>query len=218
MKMLDTDWRLRKWLARGIATILILWPLTHMGLAKFHGLNSWKVAGWGMYAMAHPGSLGVHGIVLDEDLSELPTVDLGKAISRIQLAAYADGELHPMDYSTLTSEDDSRLGRMVMDMRVFRSRRAMRSMAQELRERLDQATADSDVLFLVVTPHLAPTDRISYTRTAAYLVTPDGEVEDLGELTSDHLTSPEILTEIVARASRHGRSPESRAPGGTPES
>jgi len=39
--------------------LLTLWPGVHIWLVKSYGVSAWKLAGWGMYAVPRPKSIGM---------------------------------------------------------------------------------------------------------------------------------------------------------------
>jgi len=77
--------------------LLTLWPLAHLGLAVGFGLNPWKLAGWGMYAVPQiPPTLRIVAHTPDElgsyELQTLPA-DLLPAAEAFLLARLGLGRL-----------------------------------------------------------------------------------------------------------------------------
>ena len=85
----------------GVLAVLSLWPIVHIALVKNFDLSSWKLAGFGMYAMPQrvPG-LRVHGIsdgrLRPLFLGEAPTWIIPE-LERFKRHRRALGNLHPPD-------------------------------------------------------------------------------------------------------------------------
>lgn len=185
----------RKWLGRALAAVLLIWPLLHIGLVHLRDLNSWKLAGWGMYATMHPNHVGIHGIVIQPGSRTLRDLEIGQAVATRHLAVHGD-DPRRISLRDLPPEDGQELRRLLDRVRVLRSRGAMVAAADRLRTVVSQPGAD--VLFLLVVPRLDLFAKRTYTETAAYLVR-DGRAQEIGRFATDREREEQILLALSER-------------------
>ena len=186
-------------MALGVMAVLMLWPIVHMVLSLRFDLNSWKYAGWGMYASTQPSEIALKVFLVEEEGWPLPSI--GPLLGATYVVAVRDGETTPVDLKSLIGTPDlRRLGKLGQWIRTTRENRHI----TELTDFLDDFAARQvsgtypNRLVLLSEFRLDLIARQTYVVTSIYL-NRGGKTRKVGVYGSDELKESEVLEEVNAR-------------------
>ena len=113
---------------------LTVWPAVHIALTRTHGINPWKLAGWGMYSAPQlPVGIGVTGLTTDAvgryELESLPLVLQPELVRFVRLRRNLGRLVEPkrlgralLDHYTAIDGIEIEVVHLVLDRRTARLR------------------------------------------------------------------------------------------------
>lgn len=187
--------------AKLFVVFLFAWPAVHIILSLFFGLNSWKLGGWGMYAMMFPNYIGVHAYLLEPG-AQLSKVDPDPVVAVYKATVVSPEGPREIDLDNLAPELERELDHILERIRVFQGDRYMRRMAALLRGIPPGLSRQGDVLYILSIPRLNVFDRYTYTDNVVYLVR-NGRVVSLGTYSTDSTSPQQLFAEIEEKITPH---------------
>lgn len=189
----------RIWLGLGFLGVLLTWPIVHMVLGVCCGLNSWKFAGWGMYASTQPHETEIKVFMVAEDGWPIP--EIGRVIHGTFVVAVNGGQGQQLDLRKLAGRPDLPRLRVVGDwVRTVRRGSQMREIASILAPFATEQVGGSypNSVVLLSEPRLNILDRYTYVLTSVYLNRGE-QTRKIGVYRSDKLSEAEALAQINAK-------------------
>jgi hypothetical protein len=194
--------RLRVKLVIILACVLIIWPVAHMTLSLFGGLNSWKLGGWGMYASIPPEDTYINVFLIGANSGPLEEMKVSSLIKPNRPSLYVNGKTVILDGRAFTGEIKSvDFASYTRDIVVFRRGSAIKAMVEQIQKHLLDPVAISHTLVFISHLRLSVSRRMAYTESEVYLIR-DGCLEKLGVYSSDQHEINDILNLIGDQVDR----------------
>lgn len=180
--------RLRFRIAVGFTACLMIWPLVHMMLVSFLGVNATKLAGWGMYCVVKPRDIGITVIFLEQHGESVEQLDLGTVAGRTRIVRIDNGEV--LELGSL-QEISPEVAKAVEYVQVFRTGITIHRLVKHVKSAMEKMPTEP-VLVLVSEQRISPLGHRSFIDITKYRSRGD-LTEFMGSYRSDTATTADIL-------------------------
>ena len=181
-----------------IVSFLTVWPIAHLVWATFFNLNSWKLAGWGMYARVQMSTIGTNVFLIKSDGHPLRQMEVGRLIRAKRAVLFTDGktvELEPDSFGGVDLFETDEIRSLVSYIKVFQREADVKKLVSQVQTHLQDPVQVDYALFFLTEPRLDIFDQYTYTDTIVYLVKGE-QVEKLGAYSTNEYEVEQILTLI----------------------
>ncbi len=190
--------KLRYKFTLSLITILLIWPLIHIGLSSFTGLNSWKLSGWGMYASTHPRDISINVFLIKGDAS-LSELEIGPIVQTNRVVLFQDGQTEDLDRKILI-----RNSKLIQYLQVFPTNSGVEVLVKQIKQKLPNSIKPDYVLVMRTESRINLTHEYAYTNTTIYVVQSD-EAKNLGHFSTSTMEPYEIFDQVEMKIAQRNR-------------
>jgi hypothetical protein len=179
-----------------IASVLLVWPVAHITLSLFGGLNSWKLGGWGMYASIPPEETYINVFLIGANSGPLAGMKVNSLLKSNRPSLFVNGETIVLDGRAFTTEIKSvKFSSYAKDIVVFRRESAIKAMVEPLQRYLLNPVAINYILVFISQLRLSISCQMAYTESEVYLIRNDC-VDKVGVYSNEKHEIEDILNLI----------------------